>query len=386
MDNWRLNNNFFDRNNLNSIRRWWINIDKINFAIILVLLIFGLMMTATSSPSIAKRIEVDKFFFLKKQIFFAIMAFFILIFISFLEYNQIKALAIVGIIISVILLVLVLIFGSKAKGSTRWLSIMGTSIQPSEFAKIFFIIFNSFCLYKFYEYDWKIKYGFSIFTLLVLIILLFMQPDFGMIVSFIAIWSAQLFLYGLPWILIIIIGITAIFGGIGAYLTLAHVEDRINRFLDSGQKNYQAERAIDAFVNGSFFGKGPGNGMVKKFIPDVHTDFIFSAIAEEFGAITCIAILLLFLYFVARIVRRALDEKDLFVYLSLCGLMVQFTLQVIVNTGVSLSILPTKGMTLPFISYGGSSLIATSICFGLILALTKKRYHRDVDYGNIKNI
>jgi cell division protein FtsW len=126
--------------------------------------------------------------------------------------------------------------------------------------------------------------------------------------------------------------------------------------------------------------------MVKKFIPDVHTDFIFSAIAEEFGAITCIAILLLFLYFVARIVRRALDEKDLFVYLSLCGLMVQFTLQVIVNTGVSLSILPTKGMTLPFISYGGSSLIATSICFGLILALTKKRYHRDVDYGNIKNI
>jgi cell division protein FtsW len=206
----------------------------------------------------------NKFFFLKKQIFFAIMAFFILIFISFLEYNQIKALAIVGIIISVILLVLVLIFGSKAKGSTRWLSIMGTSIQPSEFAKIFFIIFNSFCLYKFYEYDWKIKYGFSIFTLLVLIILLFMQPDFGMIVSFIAIWSAQLFLYGLPWILIIIIGITAIFGGIGAYLTLAHVEDRINRFLDSGQKNYQAERAIDAFVNGSFFGKGPGNGMVKK--------------------------------------------------------------------------------------------------------------------------
>lgn len=384
--NYTNNSLFFDRTNLNFLKKWWINIDKINFLIIITLMVFGLMMTATSSPVIAKRIEVDKFFFLKKQIFFAFIALIILITISCLDRDYIKLLAIIGMGVSLVLLILVLLIGSKAKGSVRWLSFTGVTIQPSEFAKTFFIIFNAYCLHRFYFSKWHIKYGISGASLFILIILLILQPDFGMVVSYLTIWSVQLFLFGLPWLLIIGLGVVAIIGGVLAYLMLPHVEDRINRFLDADQKNYQAERAIDAFVNGSLFGKGPGNGMVKKFIPDVHTDFIFSAIAEEFGILTCLAILGIFLYFVARIVKRALEEKDLFVYLSLCGLMMQFTMQVIVNTGVSLSILPTKGMTLPFISYGGSSLMATAICFGLILAFTKKRYHAKVDYGNLKTI
>ena len=385
MENWSLNNHsMFDRNKISVLKKWWLDIDKINFSIILILIIFGLMMTATSSPAIAKRIDVDKFFFLRKQLIFAFIALMILISISFFDHEQIKLMAILGMIFSLILLILVLFIGSKAKGATRWISFAGLTLQPSEFAKTFFIIFNALCLQKFYYTKIQFKYGISLLSLLILMTLLFMQPDFGMMVSYLAIWATQVFLYGLPLILIGGLAFLAVFGGVGAYLSLPHVEDRINRFLDSGKKNYQAERALDAFVNGSFFGKGPGNGMVKKHIPDVHTDFIFSAIAEEFGIISCAIILLIFGYLVIRIVKRAIEEKDLFVYLSMCGLMMQFVMQVIVNTGVSLSIFPTKGMTLPFISYGGSSLMATAICFGLILAFTKRKYHREVDYGNTK--
>jgi cell division protein FtsW len=385
MDNWSLDNHsIFDRNNLNFIKRWWLDIDKINFAIILFLMIFGLMMTATSSPVIAKRIDVEKFFFLKKQLVFAVIALIILVSISLCNEEQIKIMAIIGMAVSIILLILVLFIGSKTKGATRWISFAGLTIQPSEFAKTFFIIFNAVCLQKFYFAKVQIKYGISLLTLFILLTLLFFQPDFGMIISYVTIWATQLFLYGLPIFLIIGLGCMVLFGGVGAYLSLPHVEDRINRFLDSSKKNYQSEQAMDAFVNGGFFGKGPGNGMVKRNIPDVHTDFIFSAIAEEFGIISCTIILLIFGYLIARIVKRAIDEKNLFVYLSLCGLMMQFTMQVIVNTGVSLSIFPTKGMTLPFISYGGSSLFATAICFGLILAITKRKYHHGIDYGNSK--
>jgi cell division protein FtsW len=387
MENWNINSHgVFDRRNLNVFKRWWIDIDKINFSIILALLIFGLIMTATSSPVIAKRIDVEKFFFLKKQLIFACVGFVLLVSIAFLSQDKIKIFAIIGMVISFTLLVLVLFFGSKTKGATRWISFGGLAVQPSEFAKTFFIVFNAYCLEKFYFSKLQFKYGISFLSLVLLLTLLLLQPDFGMTISYSAIWMTQLFLFGLPWGLIATLVIFVIVGGIGAYLGLPHVEDRINRFLDSEQKNYQAERAIDAFVNGSFLGKGPGNGVVKKFIPDVHTDFIFSAIAEEFGIISCSIVLLLFLYLIVRIVKRAMEEEDLFVYLSLCGLMMQFTMQVIVNTGVSLSIFPTKGMTLPFISYGGSSLMATAICFGLILAFTKRKYHRDVDYGNVRSL
>ncbi|MFZ9180453.1 MAG: FtsW/RodA/SpoVE family cell cycle protein [Rickettsiales bacterium] len=378
MEHWRLNNyTVFDRTQLSFLKKWWIDIDKINFSIILILMVFGLMMTATSSPAIAKRIDVEKFYFLKKQILFAILALGILICISFMSYDQIKIFALIGMAISIVLLVVVLGFGSKAKGSTRWLSLGFLTIQPSEFAKTFFVIFNGYCLHKFVNHKFQYKYGISVLTILVLSMLLYLQPDFGMMISFALIFSVQLFLFGLPWILIFILGVGGIILGIGAYLSLPHVEDRINRFLDVKQKNYQADRAIDAFANGGYFGKGPGNGVVKKYIPDVHTDFIFSAIGEEYGIISCGVVLIIFAYLVTRIVRRAIDENDLFIYLSLCGLMMQFVIQVFVNTSVSLSLIPTKGMTLPFISYGGSSLMSTAICFGLILALTKRKYRRE---------
>jgi len=387
MENWHIESNAtFDRTSLNFIKKWWIDIDKINFFIIFGIIIFGLMMTASSSPVIAKKINVDKFFFLKKQLIFASIATFLMIAISFLNLERIKVIGIFGLGLTIFLLIAVLFFGSNTKGATRWLSIGGFTLQPSEFAKTFFIILNAFILQKYYFHKWHIRYGISMGLFLLIVSLLILQPDFGMTITFSILWASQLFLYGLPFPFIAILVIVACAGGVGAYIFLPHVEDRINRFLNSSETNYQVERSIDAFVNGSFFGVGPGNGIVKKFIPDVHTDFIFAAVGEEYGILTCMLIIIIFAYFVTRIVKRAMEEEDLFIYLALCGLMIQFTMQALVNVGVSLGMFPTKGMTLPFISYGGSSMISMAICFGLILAFTKRKYHRNVDYGNVRMI
>lgn len=388
MDSWDIkSNSVFDRRYLNLFKKWWIDIDKINFLIVLGIIIFGSMMIASSSPAIAKKIDVEKFFFVKKQLIFAITAIFLLIAISFLDREKIKIFSIVGIAATIGLLILVLLFGSEAKGAKRWISILGFTLQPSEFAKTFFIVFNAVILQKFYFEKWQVKYGISFGLFFVILCLLLLQPDFGMSLTLAVLWVAQLFLYGLPIPFFIAFALLGLCGGVGAYLTFPHVEDRINKFLGSdGGKNYQAERSIDAYVNGGFFGTGPGNGVVKKFIPDAHTDFIFAVVGEEYGIISCTIILIIFAYLITRIIKRALDEEDMFTYLTLCGLMMQFVMQVIVNVGVSLKLLPTKGMTLPFISYGGSSMISMAICFGLILAITKRKYHRDVDYGNLRLI
>ncbi len=381
-----MNNQHFDRNSLSPITRWWIDIDKINVIIVCCIIIFGLMMTATSSAAIAKRIDVEKFFFLKKQIIFVCIALILLVVISFFDQEYIKFFAIIGLGITILLLIAVLFFGLEAKGAKRWIHIAGFTLQPSEFAKTFFIIVNAYLLQKYHNAKWTLKYGISGALYAIIVVLLILQPDFGMTLTLTAMWIAQLFIYGMPMLIIFIAGFFAVIGAITAYIALPHVEDRINKFLDGDGKNYQVERSIDAFVNGSFAGTGPGNGVVKKFIPDAHTDFIFAVIGEEYGALTCAMIILLFAYLITRIVKRALDEENMFIYLSLFGLMMQFTIQVIVNIGVNLRLLPAKGMTLPFISYGGSSMISMAICFGLILAFTKRKYHRDVDYGNLKLI
>lgn len=387
MDSWDIKvNSQFDRRYLNFFKRWWIDIDKINFLLVLAIIVFGLMMTASSSPTIARRIDVDKFFFLKKQLVFASLAIFLLIGISFLDRQKIKVFSLFGMFVTLLLMISVLVFGAEAKGAKRWISLFGFSLQPSEFAKNFFVIFNAFIFQHFHKEKWFVKYGASFALYLLIIALLLLQPDFGMTLVFSALWAAQLFIYGLPAPLISAFVICGLAGGIGAYIKFPHVEDRINRFLDSGEKNYQVERSLDAFVNGSFFGVGPGNGIVKKFIPDAHTDFVFAVVGEEYGIISCAVILLVFAYLITRIIKRALDEENMFVYLALCGLMLEFAMQVIVNIGVSLRLLPTKGMTLPFISYGGSSMISMAICFGLILAFTKRKYHSNVDYGNVKMI
>jgi len=384
MDSWQVDNEIiFDRDNLNPIKQWWINIDKVNFLLIIGMIVFGVIMASTSSPAIAQKISTNKLFFIHKQIIFAFVAIFTIIFISFFDKQQVKITSIFGFLLCILLLILVLMFGSEAKGAKRWIMLFGFNLQPSEFIKVFFLVFNALLLQKLREYKWLIKYGVSALCYFIIASLLILQPDFGMTIIVTALWIIQLFAFGLPLILIIAISCFGILGGVFAYLSLPHVADRINKFLNLNQQNYQVTRSIDAYINGGFFGVSPGNGTVKEYIPDAHTDFVFAVVAEEFGLITCLFLMTIFLVIISRVMKRVIAEEDLFSKLAVIGLISQIALQSLINIGVSIGMLPTKGMTLPFISYGGSSIVAISIGFGMILSLTKKKYDDKINYENL---
>ena len=384
MENWRIASDYiFDRAKLNFLKRWWLDIDRVSFLLVIGVIIFGLIMSTVSSPYIAKKIGVEKFFFIKKQIVFSSLAIIVLIIISFFNIDQIKAISMIGSGIVLVLLVVVLIFGHETKGAKRWISIWGFALQPSEFIKPLFLVLNAFLLQRFSGRKWYVKYGVSGAFFAVTGLLLILQPDFGMTTVLVLLWLAQLFIFGLPLALIGVISSIGVLGAFYAYLSMPHVANRVDKFLNIDQKNYQVERSIDAYVNGGFFGTGPGDGLVKRYIPDAHTDFIFAVVAEEFGVITCLAIIVIFFTLIRRAIKNAMTKEDMFSYLAIIGLISQFTLQIIINIGVSVGLFPTKGMTLPFISYGGSSVLAMSLCFGMILALTKKKYDDQINYKNI---
>ena len=271
------------------------------------------------------------------------------------------------------MLVLVKFYGFEVKGATRWINIGGFSYQPSEFMKPFFAVVTGWILsLHYYEEFPSFKVCFMLFISVAA--LLIIQPDFGMLVMVSAVFGIQLFVAGLPIIWLFIAIFASVFGSIGAYLLLPHVASRINRFLDPvNSENYQVTRSLEAFESGGLYGKGPGEGSVKQFLPDSHTDFIFAVAGEEFGAVICLMIIITFAYIVIRILANLLHENDKFTQIAAIGIISQFGLQAVINMGVSLNLLPTKGMTLPFISYGGSSTLAISIGMGMLLGLTKRK-------------
>lgn len=384
MENWRIASDYiFDRAKLNFFKKWWMDIDRVSFLLVVGIIIFGLIMSTVSSPYIAKKIGAEKFFFIKKQIVFSMLAIIVLIIISFFNIDQIKAISMVGTGVILVLLVMVLIFGHETKGAKRWISIGGFALQPSEFIKPLFLVLNAFLLQRFSLRKWQVKYGISAAFFGVVGLLLILQPDFGMTSVLVLLWLTQLFIFGLPLAFIGVIGSVGVLGAFYAYYSMPHVANRVNKFLNIDQKNYQVERSIDAYVNGGFFGTGPGNGLVKRYIPDAHTDFVFAVVAEEFGVITCLAIIVILFILIRRAIKNAITKDDMFSYLAIISLISQFALQVVINIGVSVGLFPTKGMTLPFISYGGSSVLAMSLCFGMILALTKKKYDDQINYRNI---
>jgi cell division protein FtsW len=207
-----------------------------------------------------------------------------------------------------------------------------------------------------------------------LVVLLLIQPDVGMAIVISSVWACQFFLAGLRLYWAATLAISGVAAFIGAYFTLSHVASRIDRFLDpSIGDSYQVDRSLEAFMNGGLFGRGPGEGTVKEVLPDAHSDFVFAVAGEEFGLFVCLVIVCLFGFVVLRGFAKALQQTDLFILLATSGLIVQFGLQAIINMGSTLRLMPTKGMTLPFVSYGGSSLIAMGLCIGFLLALTRRR-------------
>ncbi|MGE5504496.1 MAG: putative lipid II flippase FtsW [Actinomycetota bacterium] len=368
----------FGRTDTSVLGRWWWTVDRWSIAALFALVGIGLLLTMAASPAVAERIGANSFHFVRRQFVFLAPALVAMLAVSLLSPRQVRRVAVIGFLGAVALLVGVLIFGAEVKGAKRWLTLAGISIQPSEFVKPTFAVVAAWMFS-----ESRLNPGFpgkTIATALygVVALLLLLQPDVGQTLIVSAIWGAQFFLAGLPMVLVLGLVGLGVVGGVGAYFVFPHVHSRVERFLDpSSGDAYQVATALNAFRNGGLFGRGPGEGRVKLVLPDAHTDFILAVGGEEFGVLLCLAVVALFAFIVLRGFSRILKEDNLFVVLATAGLLVQFGLQAIINMASTLRLMPTKGMTLPFISYGGSSMLALALGMGMVLALTRTRYGRE---------
>ncbi len=357
------------------IGSWIATIDRYMLSAIVITIIFSIIMVTTASPAVAERIGLPTFYFIQRQLVFLFIGLMVMLSISFFSFDLVRKFALIGFITFIILMILVLFIGEEIKGARRWISLGFISIQPSEFIKPFFSILTASILMQRYINPKFPAFKLSFILYIMVIGLVILQPDFGMAITISAVWAGQMFLAGLSMVWVLLLTIGGVVGLLAAYNFLPHVTVRINSFLDpSTSENYQVKKSIEAFTNGGVFGTGPGEGTVKQHLPDSHTDFIFAVVGEELGMIVCLLIIFLFAFIVIRGLIRVIKVGDLFAMLAVAGLLMQLGFQAIVNIGVTLHLLPTKGMTLPLMSYGGSSILSVSLTIGAILALTRKRY------------
>jgi len=354
--------------------RWWWTVDRWTLAAIAILLACGGVMTLAASPAVAERIDVGSFHFVKRQAVFLSLAALTIIGVSLLSPKGVRRLAILTTLGALFLMVMTLIFGSEIKGASRWLAIGGLSLQPSEFVKPGIAVVAAW-LFARQRMDERFPgIQMSIAVYLVTVAILLMQPDVGMTIVVSVVWGTQFFVAGLPLFFVALIALIFLGAGVGAYFAFDHVQLRVDRFFGPDSEiGYQAARSIEAFQHGGIVGRGPGEGRVKEVLPDAHADFIFAVTGEEFGLLACLVIVGLFAFVVLRGFARVMKRDDLFVLLAVAGLLSQFAVQALINMASSVSLIPPKGMTLPFISYGGSSTLALAIGMGMVLALTRER-------------
>jgi cell division protein FtsW len=363
------------------VATWWWTVDRWFLAAFLSLMGLGIILSFAASPAVAERIGLGSFHFATRQIVFMIPALAAMISVSFLEAREVRRLALVMLCGSLLLMVTVLYIGVEVKGAHRWLSFFGISIQPSEFMKPAFVIV---CAWLFAEHARQPDIPGNLFAVILLglvMALLVAQPDLGQTILVVGTWGVMFFMAGMPWLWIIVIGAIGAAGAIGAYTIFPHVAGRIDRFLTGEGDTFQVDMGREAVVQGGWFGVGPGEGTIKRVIPDSHADFVFAVAGEEFGIVLCFLILGIFAFIVLRGLNTALKEHDDFTRYAVAGLVVVFGFQSIINMGVNLQMMPAKGMTLPFISYGGSSLIAIAISMGMVLALTRKKPEKRKQLG-----
>ena len=358
------------------VANWWWTIDRWFLAAFLSLMGLGIVLSFAASPAVAERIGLDSFHFATRQIVFTIPALIAMLSVSFLDQRQIRRMALVILCVSLLLMVAALYIGVEVKGARRWVSMLGVSIQPSEFLKPAFVIV---CAWLFAEHARQPDIPGNLFAMILLglvVALLVAQPDLGQTMLVLGTWGVMFFMAGMPWLWIVALGALGAGGAVAAYTIFPHVAGRIDRFLTGEGDTFQVDMGREAVVHGGWLGVGPGEGTIKRVIPDSHADFVFAVAGEEFGIVLCFGIMLIFAFIVLRGLNIALKEQDDFTRYSVAGLVIVFGFQSIINMGVNLQLMPAKGMTLPFISYGGSSLIAIAISMGMVLALTRKRPER----------
>ncbi|HEX9835554.1 MAG TPA: putative lipid II flippase FtsW [Alphaproteobacteria bacterium] len=364
----------FERGDTSVLGRWWWTVDRWMLAALVVLAAFGVFMALAASPAVAERLGLDPFHFVRRQIALMLPALALMVAVSLLSPRGVRRLALIVLACALVLLAATFILGVEIKGARRWISLGAMTVQPSEFAKPAFVVISAWLFAAQRGTEPFPGNTVAIVLFAGFLALLVAQPDIGMAAVVAAVWFAQFFVAGLPVVWVALLAVVGVGAVVAAYSVLPHVAARIDRFLDpAAGDGYQVGRSIEAFASGGVFGRGPGEGTVKLALPDAHADFVFAVAGEEFGLIACLAVLLVFGFVVLRGLARALAESNLFVMLAVTGLLAEFGLQAFINMGSTVNLLPTKGMTLPFISYGGSSLLAVALGMGMALALTRRR-------------
>lgn len=363
------------RTNRSVLAEWWRSVDHVLLAFFICLIGTGIILSMAASPAASARLRVDNpFYFLYRHSFFAMMGIAGAIILSMFSAQNARRLGVITLIGTIVILIAVFFMGYEVKGAQRWIKFAGFSFQPSEFAKPAFIVLAAW-MFSVRPKDPSVPAVFVIFLFyLVLLSLFILQPDFGQSFLLTLCFAAVFFFAGLSLSWMLFMMSSTIGMAVVAYFTLPHVKARVQRFMGTnGDESYQTQQALDAIGRGGFFGRGPGEGDVKYKLPDGHTDFIFAVTVEEFGFLLSAMVLLLLTGFVIRCFRSALKLNDYFSQLAVAGLATMIGMQTIINVYVNLNMAPAKGMTLPFISYGGSSLLALCFTAGLLLAFTRRR-------------
>jgi cell division protein FtsW len=369
------------------LAQWWFTIDRALLTAVLLLMAMGVLIAMAASPPVAERIGLESFHFVKNQLLYLVPAVPLFIGMSLLTPAQARRSAFVILIVSLALMLAALLWGPEVKGAHRWITIGSLNLQPSELAKPGFVVIAAWFLAERSQRPEMPGIVLAFALLCLFVGLLVAQPDFGQTALIILTFGAMLLVYGISWAAIVgLAGITGV-ASTAAYLTVPHVASRIDRFLNPGAGDtFQVDAATQAFRNGGLLGTGPGGGEAKRIIPDAHSDFTFAVVGEEFGLIACLALMALFAFVVLRVLARAKAETDPFPALAMVGMVTVFGFQAVINMAVNVSLLPAKGMTLPFISYGGSSLIGMALAMGLTLAFARRRPGTAVSAGGWQRV
>ncbi len=365
----------FARDRKTPLAEWWWTIDKQLLAALLLLMAAGMLLSFAASPPVAERLGLSPWHFIIRHAVFDLIAIPVLIGVSFLTHRQARIIALLVLVGSIVLLWLTLKLGVEVKGARRWISFAGNTVQPSEFVKPAFAVIGAWLFAE--AMQGRGVFARSIATLIMLVIVggLLLQPDIGQTALILATWAVMLFLSGISWF--VIFGLAGAGVGLlfGAYMFFPHFAKRIDTFLnpDGGGNTYQIDKALNSLLEGGWFGRGPGESLAKKVIPDAHADYVFSAAAGEFGILFCLCLVALISFIVIRALSAAQQQQSLYARLAVATITIQFALQCAINLAVNLNLIPPKGMTLPFVSYGGTSTIAIAFGMGLMLALTRTR-------------
>ena len=353
---------------------WWWTVDRLMLLALITLMLAGIILSLAASPPVAVRLGLEPFFFVNRHVLYLLPALAIMIGSSFLSPRPIRRLALAVFVVSLVLAVATLCFGAEVKGARRWIVLFGISIQPSEFIKPPFVILVSWLFAESAKKPEMPANSIALALLVGVVTVLVLQPDFGQTMLIALVWGALFFMAGMRFVWVAGLAATAMIGLAGAYALVPHVTRRIQRFFDpTSGDTFQIDTAVESFVRGGWFGRGPGEGTIKRILPDSHTDFVFAVGAEEFGIVLGLVIIALFALIVLRALVNAVRNDDPFARFASAGLAILFGAQSAINMAVNLSLIPAKGMTLPFISYGGSSMISLAYGMGMLLALTRER-------------